>query len=428
MEAAERAPARTVARPFFGWMVVAGAFLVLFIGFGAAYSFAAFFQSLKDEFDATRGQLSLVFAITGALYFSLGAISGLLADRFGPRRVIATGVLLIAAGLLAASRAETLWQVYLTYSVGVGIGVGFAYVPAVGAVQRWFVRRRGFASGLAVAGIGIGTLAVPPLAAGLIDLTDWRTTYVLLACLTLAVGLTAARLIEHSPAGRGLEPDGDDQERAAISDQRGEPARSPLPAPGSRSVREALRSRPFWLLYGSCAATCLGLFIPFVHLAPYARDHGLSEVTGAVLVGLIGAGSAVGRLALGGAADRLGRRRSLALAFALMGVMQVWWLFSTSGWALAVFALLFGAAYGGFVALLPALTVDYFGTANAGGIIGFLYTAASVGTLIGPTVAGVMYDVSESYALPILLSVLANLVAVGCVMLLTDPDRWRRSN
>ncbi|MBI2761184.1 MAG: MFS transporter [Chloroflexi bacterium] len=421
-----QAPAAT--RPFYGWFVVAGAFLVLFIGFGAAYSFAAFFQSLKDQFDATRGQLSLVFAITGALYFSLGAISGLLADRFGPRRVIAAGVLLIAAGLLTASRAQTLWQVYLTYSVGVGLGVGFAYVPAVGAVQRWFVRRRGFASGLAVAGIGIGTLAAPPLAAGLIDLTDWRTTYVLLAALTLAVGLAAARLIEHSPAGRGLQPDGGGQEPGARSEERAGLSRSSLLAPGSYSLRDALRSRPFWLLYGGTAATCLGLFIPFVHLAPYARDHGLSEVAGAVLVGLIGAGSAVGRLALGGAADRLGRRRSLALAFTLMAAMQVWWLFSTSAWALTVFALIFGAAYGGFVALLPALTVDYFGTANAGGIIGFLYTAASAGTLIGPTVAGVMYDVSESYTVPIILSVIANLVAVGCVMLLADPDRWRRAH
>src|SRR5438094_783917 len=182
----------TRTRPYYGWAVVAGTFVVLFIGFGTAYSFAAFFQSLKDEFHAQRGQLSLVFAIPGFLYFTLGAVSGPLADRFGPRRVVAFGVGLIAVGLLLASRAQALWQIYLTYSVGVGFGVGFAYVPSIGAVQRWFVRRRGFASGLAVAGIGAGNLALPPLAAAMIDLTDWRTTYVALAVLTVIAGVSAS--------------------------------------------------------------------------------------------------------------------------------------------------------------------------------------------------------------------------------------------
>ncbi len=118
-------------RLFYGWAVVAATFIVLCIGFGIAYSFAAFFQALRDEFHGSRAGISLVFGITGFLYFSLGAVSGPLADRFGPRRVVAAGVLLITAGVLVASRAQALWQVYLTYSLGVGLGVGFAYVPAI---------------------------------------------------------------------------------------------------------------------------------------------------------------------------------------------------------------------------------------------------------------------------------------------------------
>ncbi|MER3420500.1 MAG: MFS transporter, partial [Chloroflexota bacterium] len=201
-------PAVARSRPFYGWAVVAGTFTVLFIGFGTAYSFAAFFQALRDEFQGSRADISLVFGITGFLYFSLGAVSGPLADRFGPRRVVAAGVLLIAAGVLIASRAQALWQVYLTYSLGVGLGVGFAYVPAISAVQRWFVRRRGVASGMAVAGIGVGNLVMPPVAAALIDRTDWRTAYVLLGLVALGLGLAAAALIEHSPQRRGLLPDG----------------------------------------------------------------------------------------------------------------------------------------------------------------------------------------------------------------------------
>ncbi|MGI8926429.1 MAG: MCT family MFS transporter [Tepidiformaceae bacterium] len=404
---------------FYGWTIVGSAFVVLFLGFGVAYSFAAFFHVLRDEFDATRGDVSLVFAITGFLYFTVGAVSGPLADRLGPRRVVASGVVLTAVGLLLASRAQALWQIYLTFSLGVGLGVGFAYVPAVGTVQRWFVRRRGFASGLAVTGIGVGTLAIPPLAAGLIDWWGWRETYFAMAVATLVFGLPAALLFEHSPQRKGQQPDG---ARASAS---AAVTASASAAAASLSLREAVRSRPFILLYSACLATSLGLFIPFAHLSPYAEDHGLSTGYGAVLVGLIGAGSATGRLVLGGSADRLGRRRALGGTFAGMGLTLLFWLIATETWSLAIFAVLFGISYGGFVALVPALATDYFGGRNAGGILGALYTGAGVGALIGPTLAGAIYDARESYTLPILFGVVMNVVAVACIVVLADPLRWR---
>jgi MFS family permease len=420
-----RTPVGARVRPFYGWAVVAGTFVLLFIGFGTAYSFAAFFQALRDEFQGSRADVSLVFGITGFLYFSLGAVSGPLADRFGPRRVVAAGVLLIAAGVLVASRAQALWQVYLTYSLGVGVGVGFAYVPAISAVQRWFVRRRGVASGLAVAGIGVGNLAMPPMAAALIDHTDWRTAYVLLGLLALTLGLAAAALIEHSPQRRGLLPDG------APPFPPSPPA--PLPHAGEGlgvradevGVRAALGSRPFKLLYAAVAACSAGLFIPFVHLVPYARDHGLSGTAGAWLVALIGVGSTVGRFALGSMADRLGRRRSLMVMFAGMGLALLWWTVAVDLWSLALFAVVFGVCYGGFVALIPALTADYFGGRSAGSIIGLLYTSVAAGTLVGPWLAGRIYDLRESYLLPIAVGAAANFVALGCLAALMEPARWR---
>lgn len=407
----------TVVRPsklFHGWIVVGATFGVLFVAFGAAYSFAAFFESLRDEFDATRGDVSLVFAITGFLYFGLGVFSGPLSDRIGPRRVILAGVVLIAAGLMLASVAQTLWQVYVTYSLFVGVGVGLAYVTSVACVQRWFTRRRGFASGMAVAGIGAGTLVVPLLAAGVIDLWGWRAGYATLGLLTLVVGVASAMLMEHSPHGRGLHPDGDLPAHGA----------APAAATGS-SLREAIRARPFWLLYAATVSTSLGIFMPFAHLAPYAKDHGFTSGFGALLVGMIGVGSTAGRLVLGGSADRVGRRLALACTFGAMALTLLFWLAATERWSLVVFALVFGAAYGGFVALVPALTTDYFGGRNAGGILGALYTGAAIGALAGPTLAGAVYDARNSYTLPILLGVAMNVVAVACIVALPSPARWR---
>jgi MFS family permease len=194
---------------FYGWWVVTGAFLVMFMGFGAAYSFGPFFHALHDEFGATRREISLVFSLTAFLYFLFGAVSGPVADRIGPRRVIATGGVLVAIGLLLAGTTQRLWQVYATYSLGVGVGVGIAYVPSVGAVQRWFIRQRGFASGLAVAGIGLGTLLMPPIAAALIPRFGWRWAYTIFGIAVLLIMVPASWLIEHSPDAHGLAPDGD---------------------------------------------------------------------------------------------------------------------------------------------------------------------------------------------------------------------------
>ena len=160
-------------RIFHGWFVVAAALRRDLPRLRLAPTRSApFVESLQRDFGASRGSVSLVFSLAGFLYFGLGILSGPLADRFGSRRLAVAGMILIGLGLAAASAARSLPEVYAAYGLGVGLGVGCAYVPAIGAVQRWFVRRRGFASGLAVSGIGVGTLVMPPLASFLIGPSD----------------------------------------------------------------------------------------------------------------------------------------------------------------------------------------------------------------------------------------------------------------
>ncbi len=136
-------PALSNPRIFYGWFVVMAAFAVTFFGFGSAYTFSAFVEPLQRDFGASRGSVSLVFSLAGFLYFGLGIVSGPLADRFGSRPLAVAGMILTGLGLAAASAARSLPEVYAAYGLGVGLGVGCAYVPAIGAVQRWFVRRRG---------------------------------------------------------------------------------------------------------------------------------------------------------------------------------------------------------------------------------------------------------------------------------------------
>jgi MFS family permease len=391
-------------RIFYGWFVVAAAFAVTLLGFGSAYTFSAFVESLQRDFGASRGSVSLVFSLAGFLYFGLGILSGPLADRFGSRRLAVAGMILVGLGLAAAGAARSLLEVYAAYGLGVGLGVGCAYVPAIGAVQRWFVRRRGFASGLAVSGIGVGTLVMPPLASFLIEVLGWRGAYLALGALAAAVGGAMALLIENDPRDRGLGPDGDPPPSGA------QPAR----AEGA-TVSEAIRSRHFVSLYAACLICSFGVFVPFVHLVPYARDHGAAPSSAVLLLGVIGVGSTAGRFFLGGLADRMGRQLSLLLMFAGMAFALAVWVVSTAIWSLAAFAFVYGVFYGGWVAVLPAVVMDYFGGRNVSGIIGILYTSVAFGTLIGPSAAGYAFDLSQSYTLPILASAGANIIAAVIV-------------
>ncbi|WP_229743649.1 MFS transporter [Aliidongia dinghuensis] len=420
---AESAPVRP--GPFYGWFVVAATFAVTFIGFGSAYTFSTFVESLQRDFGTSRGSVSLVFSLAGFLYFGLGIVSGPLADRWGSRRLAVIGMLLIGAGLAAASAAESLMQVYAAYGLGVGLGVGCSYVPAVGAVQRWFVRRRGLASGLAVSGIGMGTLVMPPVASWLIAAMGWRDTYLVLGVLAAVLGGGLALLIENDPADRGLAPDGD-----TASPRPGRVGSQYSRSPG-HSVGAAVHSRRFAGLYAACLIASFGLFVPFVHLVPYARDHGVPLPLAVLLLSVIGIGSTGGRFFLGSLADRVGREPSLLLMFlGMAAALAVWavslWVTTAAAWILALFALAFGVFYGGFVAVLPALVMDYFGGRNVSGIIGVLYTSVAFGTLIGPWAAGLAFDLSHSYALPILASVGTNLIAAGIVYGLSRTTRPAR--
>ncbi len=412
---------------FYGWIVVVCVCVIMFLAFGSVYSFTTFFESFQVEFGTSRSSTSLVFAIAGFIYFSLGAISGQISDRMGSRWVIASGVLVISLGLLLSSFAVTLKQIYLVYGLGIGIGVGFTYVPAVGTVQRWFVARRGLASGIAVMGIGLGTLGMPAFSAFLIHWSDWRTAYMVMSACVFCCGIAAAMLIVDSPEEMGLLPDGERTNRGDSTDLKNNTPKESQKSEDELTVKDVLKTHPFWLLYIGTFSASMGVFIPFVHLMPFSKDLGYTTSTGVLLLGLIGVGSTAGRFLIGGIADRLGRCRSLACMYAVMATIFAWWLVSSRIWELALLAIIFGTCYGGFVALLPAVTADYFSGSNISGILGALYTSVAFGNLLGPTFAGFMFDIRQSYVIPIVMSMLAAIVASICTLFLEKPESWRET-
>jgi MCP family monocarboxylic acid transporter-like MFS transporter 13 len=383
--------------PRYAWVVVWGAFFCLAVIFGVAYSFAAFFESFATEFMAQRADVALVFGLSGLIYFVLGVGGGMLADRFGPRVVCCAGMLCIAGGLFTTSLAHSMATVYVTYGVGIGVGIALVYSPSIACVQPWFTRRRGLAAGIASAGIGAGTLVVPLLAASAIAWLQWRDALRALALGVLIVGLGAAMLLKRAPSTRS----------------------SAAGAASGVTLREALCGKSFWWLYLAVVTAGPTMFIPFAHASAAARDMGIDEARAVGLVGLIGIGSLVGRFAIGALADRMGRSLTLVLMQAFMGASLLLWNAAGGYAALALFALWFGLSYGGIVSLLPALCMDLFGARAVSSIIGTLYSGAALGNLLGPVAAGAVFDRTGSYGPAIwacvALSALATLASARLI-------------
>src|ERR1700730_7889507 len=396
-------PGAPPGRVFYGWTVVTAAGLVLSMAYGTQYAFGVFFAALVEEFGWSRASLSGVFSLYAAVSSGFALVAGRLTDPCGPRTVIAIGGALLGAGLVAMSRVGALWQPYLLYGTIAALGMSTAYVPCNATVARWFTRRRGLAVGLASAGGSLGTLTLPPVAHFLVSRLGWRWSYVVFG---LAIFLTLnalAVMMRRDPETVGLAPDGDGPARGPVR---------PGPPTDDWTISRALRSRQFWILYGVFTATWTPVFIPLVHLVPMARGLGVPPLLAATLVSAIGGAALIGRLVMGGASDRIGRRGALAIALALQAGAFVGVAQAHTPPALYARSLVFGFAYGAASTLFPATVADAFGREQAGTLAGLLFALAGSMGALGPVVGGFIYDRAGGYQLSGWLSAGSNGLAL----------------
>ena len=374
------------------WVVVWAAFVCLALIFGVSYSFAAFFENFAQEFAANRADVSWIFGLCGLVYFVLGALGGMLADRWGPRVVCMVGMGLIALGLFGTSLAQSLSSIYISYGILVGLGIAFVYTPSIACVQPWFTKHRGLASGVASSGVGAGTLLVPLAVSYLLLAVSWREALQIMAFCVLVLGLVAAFLLQRAPSvvtGNSTQSSG-------------------------KTLKEALQTSSFRWLYMGVLLGSPVMFIPFAHISAAARDAGVSDSQAVALVGLIGIGSLVGRFAIGWLADRIGRVQTLMLMQFAMGLSFLIWAVAKDQQVFAIFAVVFGLSYGSIVSLLPAICMDLFGGRAVSAIIGTLYSGAALGNLLGPVWAGRVFDANQSYSLVIWIILCVSALATFC--------------
>lgn len=371
------------------WLIVVATFISTFTGFGLVYSFGAFFDSMAAEFNAGRAATAFMLALTSAIYFSLGVLTGRIGDRVGPKPLLVTAAITLGAGVVLTSRVQSIELGYLTYGLGLGIAVACAYVPMVAFTGGWFNKRRTTALGVAVSGIGMGTLVMAPVSQALINAYGWREAFVILGVGGAIMMLIAAAIAQRPPVHQQTEP--------------------------GPSLKFLLRNRQFVLLYLNGLLIGTTILISFAFLKNYAIGYEIASSSAALLVGLVGASSVVGRLGIGSLGSRFDPVILLRGSFVLMTVSYFLWLFSGGRFAvLVIYALVMGVGYGGYIALMPAVAATIFGTKGLGQTLGFLYTSAGIGGLIGPTLIGAIID-AASYDAALIVTILITAGSAACL-------------
>ncbi|MGB2813973.1 MAG: MFS transporter [Dehalococcoidales bacterium] len=400
---------------FYGWWIVVASFLIaLYIGGAVFYGFTAFFEPIVDEMGWSYTQLSLAASLRGLEMGILSPIVGILADRWGPRKLIFGGILVTVASLLLLSSTTSLFMFYVSF-VLLAIGVSACTVTVLlTAVANWFRRKMGIASGIAICGFGFSGLMIPVIVR-LIEVYDWRTALNILALGMIVLVLPLSFVFRHRPEQYGYLPDDQKQDTTAhLADSS--PSQS---LDVELRVKQALKNGTFWRIVLARMYHMTTMMAIITHVMPYLSSISISRATSSLVATAIPLMSIIGRLSFGWFGDKFNKRAVAAASFVMMscGVFCFAYASNTGIWLLVPFLVLLGIGYGGTNAILPALGREYFGRTNFGSIYGLMEGIGTIGAIIGPTLAGWAYDSLGSYQIVWLL--LAGLAVIALASVLT---------
>jgi MFS family permease len=414
---------------FYGWVLVATAFVTMGIVVNSRTAFSLFFPSILGEFGWSRGLTAATFT-TGLL--SSNAFTpflGVLMDRLGPRVVFPLGLGLMSLGLMLATATREPWHLHLTLGVLVaGASVFVSYMGHSLLLPNWFVRRRGLALGLAFSGVGVGSFVLMPLIQAMLGRVGWRGACWLLAGLILLLVLPLNAVVpRRRPEELGLRPDGD---AAAGAGPR--PATVHVVDPAWAAVEwtlaRAVRTSRFWWVFVGYFTGLFAWYAVQVHQTKYLLELGFSGELAAYALGLVGLTGIAGQIVWGFLSDRIGREWA--------------WTASGLGFTVCYLALLalpahparglvyvMVAAQGlfgyGLASVFGAIPMELFQGPRYSSIFAVLNIGSNAGAGMGPWVAGLVYDRTGSYAPAFWLAIACSLVSVAAIWL-AAPGRVRR--
>lgn len=412
---------------YYGWIIVAVALISMAFWFGIRANFSVFYVALLEEFGWNRGDAAGVQSMALMTYTVMAPLVGGLIDRFGPRRVVAPGILILAVGLILCRTIETLAQFYLFYGVVVGAGITCIGIVTYSAIlAHWFEKRRGLASGIALSGMGLGTFVLVPLSQSLISMWGWRLTFVALGGLVLIIALPLnALFLRHKPSEIDQCVDGLENNAPFI--EGGACATETNDTGFGWTARKVMSSGRFWALMAFTFCSIIAIYIIVVHSVRFLVDQGVAKMTAAYILAMVGVVSSIFRIFWGGLSDRIGREitYTMGIACGCLGVGSLL-IFETHGSSLFVYSffVFFGMGWGVTAPMMMAVAADLFRGKIFGLIYGFVEAGVGIGAAFGAWVAGFIFDRTQSYQLAFFLVIVAQLLS--CLFIwLAAPRKFR---
>jgi len=404
---------------FYGWWIVAAAFLNLFFAVGVIfYGFPVFYPAFVESLGFTRAQVTQGF-LFGFLFAGLpcGLLTGAVIDRIGVRWVILCGVGLTGMALMLMGSITKLWQYEILCVMEVLGYVLAGPIPNQVLVTRWFHARRGRAMGYAYLGLGLGGVVAPLLVNFLIRTIGWRHALESIGLLILAILLPVGIWITRStPADLGLSPDGIDTPSATGS------GLEDLVSP-SRGVGAAVRSASFWLILIGATLVIGAIGAVIQHFILFLKDQGYSGTTATRFSTALLASSLGGRVLVGYLADRFQKKNLMALFYLLIGASILMLSAAHQPMAIWAFAVIFGFSMGADYMLIPLVVAECFGAASLGKLLALIIMGYSLGQWGAPWIAGAIFDAHHSYELAWRIMAVAGLLGAGVIYAVRPPPR-----
>ena len=416
---------------FYGWTLVGVAAFVMVIGTVPLFQgMTAWFVVLESHFGWSRTQLSIAFSLSRVEGSIMGPISGYLIDKLGSRRMVLIGLVVAGGGFVIMSQMQNIWHFYIAFvvmSMGVGLGT---WMPMMTVLNNWFVRNRSTAMALAMEGFLVGGMALVPLLAFVIDpdvpgRPGWRLTALVIGIFLVAVAFPVSRLIRNAPEPYGLFPDGEPAARprqTAAASGAGESAEEP-----DFTWQEAIRTGTFWLITMGHACSSIVIVTLTVHLGPMLDDRGFSLQTIGWVVGAYTGVAAVFTLIGGYVGDRLPIRLALFGFSVIQSASVVVLMLAETLWMAYLFAVLMGIGFGGRNPLTTAIRGVYFGRKAFASITGMSMIPMNVMLLASPLFAGIMFDATQSYFIPMAVVAIVSLAGSSLFLFLGSPEAARES-
>jgi sugar phosphate permease len=410
---------------FYGWRIVAASFVLLFLFAGAGfYSFSIFIKPLEDSFGWPRASIALTMSIYFIIGGCAGPVIGKLIQAYGEKRVMLVSALGAGACYMLVSLTRSLGYFYSVYAFLALMSCGMGILPVSSLLAKWFERRRGTATGLAMVGISAGGLILAPAVGRITAYMGWKASYIFIGLLVwiLAIPLVLF-VIKESPSDLGLDPDG---EVANINkdEQASHNTLTPVSPDADRewTAGEMFHSRAFWWITISFFLAPMAQMGVLQHQVPLIVDKGISQATAAAALGLIAGIGGLGKVSFGRVSEILPFQWAIVLCFGLQALAVFILLHFQSFAVVWIYVFIFGFAMGGLVVLMPLTVGQFFGLGGFGVILGTIWMVQALGGALGTYSAGLIYDIFGDYQLALYFFIVAYITAIIAIFMAGKPD------